>query len=69
LGFEREKLGRSAIGILAQDPLLNDGQLVCHKRFDTRIESARLARRTDPRFDQPKEFIENGVRWAAPECG
>jgi hypothetical protein len=56
-----EKLGRSAIGILAQDPLLDDGQLVGHQRLDAGVESARLAGCIDPCLDQPKEFIEDRV--------
>ena len=61
LRFEGEKLGRSAIGILAKDPLLDDGQLVGHQRLNPSIECAGLARRIDPRLDQSEEFIEDGI--------
>jgi hypothetical protein len=46
----RVKLGRSAIGILAQDPLLDDGQLVGHQRLDAGVEVPALrAHRSVPR--------------------
>ena len=61
LGLDRQELGYAASFVAEQFAFFDNGQLVSDQRFDARIERAGFLGRLDTRFDQAKEFVEDGV--------